>query len=46
MKHKKLDNKYSMTDLPMNILDQIKREDIDDYLEMLDIDISGWDKAW
>lgn len=35
MKVKKLEEKYSIQDIPMSILDQIKREDIEDYLEYL-----------
>lgn len=37
MKEKKLHAKYSMPDLPMSVLDQIKREDIEDYLEYLSL---------
>ena len=37
MKAKKLDTKYDMPDIPMSVLDQIKREDIEDYLEYLAI---------
>jgi len=37
MKEKALSDKYTMPDLPMNILDQIKREDIEDYLEYLSL---------
>ena len=37
MKEKKLEEKYSIQDLPMSILDQIKREDIEDYLEYLSL---------
>lgn len=35
MKSKQLDAKYSMQDLPLSVLDQIHREDIEDYLEHL-----------
>ena len=34
-KAKKLDEKYNMQDIPLSVLDQIKREDIEDYLEYL-----------
>ena len=37
IKEKTLDEKFSMQDLPMSILDQIKREDIEDYLEHLSL---------
>ena len=37
MKEKNLHAKYSMPDLPMSVLDQIKREDIEDYLEYLSL---------
>ncbi len=35
LKEKKLEDKYSIQDIPMSILDQIKREDIEEYLEYL-----------
>lgn len=35
MKAKKIEEKYPIQDIPMSILDQIKREDIEDYLEYL-----------
>ena len=37
IKHKKLQDKYSIPDLPLSILDEIKREDIEDYLEYLSL---------
>lgn len=37
VKSKKLQDKYTMSDLPISILDQIKREDIEDYLEYLSL---------
>ena len=37
MAEKALHDKYSIQDLPMSILDQIKREDIEDYLEYLSL---------
>ena len=37
MKIKNLNDKYSINDLPMSILDQIKREDVEDYLEYLSL---------
>lgn len=37
MKEKELQSKYSIQDLPMSILDTIKREDIEDYLEYLSL---------
>lgn len=37
MKEKSLYDKYSMQDLPLSILDRIKREDIEDYLEYLSL---------
>ena len=37
MNIKSLQDKYSMPDLPMSILDQITREDIEDYLEHLSL---------
>lgn len=37
MKAKSLHEKFSMQDLPMAVLDQIKREDIEDYLEYLSL---------
>lgn len=37
MKEKNLHAKYSMPDLPISVLDQIKREDIEDYLEYLSL---------
>lgn len=37
MKTKSLQTKYSMPDLPMSVLDQVTREDIEDYLEHLSL---------
>jgi len=37
MNSKKLHEKYTMPDLPMHILDQITRDDIEDYLEHLSL---------
>ncbi len=37
MKTKSYQNKHSIQDLPISILDQIKREDIEDYLEYLSL---------
>lgn len=37
MKEKSLQDKYTMADLPMSILDQVTRENIEDYLEYLSL---------
>lgn len=37
IKSKSLQDKYSMPDLPMSILDQVTREDVEDYLEHLSL---------
>ena len=37
MNSKKLHDKYAIQDLPISILDQVKREDIEDYLEYLSL---------
>ncbi len=37
MKEKVLHDKYTVQDLPMSVLDQITREDIEDYLEYLSL---------
>jgi len=35
LKHLHLQDKYSIQELPMTVLDQVKRDDIEDYLEYL-----------
>ena len=37
MKNNSFCKKYTIQDLPLNILDQIKREDIEEYLEYLSL---------
>ena len=37
MNSKKLHDKYAIQDLPISILDKVKREDIEDYLEYLSL---------
>ena len=37
MQHKGWDKKYSIQDLPVSVLDQIKRDDIEDYMEYLSL---------